>query len=95
MGQLLFGFNGRIRRTNYWLGNFGASFVVSILFAILFFVLGGAGALAAGAMNGDASQGPSDASTMATSGAGLVLVLLIFVYVLLMTWIRLALVVKI
>jgi uncharacterized membrane protein YhaH (DUF805 family) len=95
IAQLLFGFNGRIRRTSYWLGALGSGFALGIIFMILFFVLGGATILAANASGATAgADGTSDAGTAVGVGAGIVISLLILVYVALMTWISLALQIK-
>lgn len=91
--QLLFGFNGRIRRTNYWLGALGAGFASSLIFMVLFFMVGGAGALAAGAAGGggEAAQG---AGAAAGAGLGIVAFLLILAYFVVIMWIGLALQIK-
>ncbi|HLY77843.1 MAG TPA: DUF805 domain-containing protein [Caulobacteraceae bacterium] len=93
MMQLLFSFNGRIRRTNYWLGAIGAGFAVSAVFWILFFILGGAGALAAGAVNGNGNT-VNSAGAAAGAGVGIVLFILFLAYFVLMMWISLALQIK-
>jgi uncharacterized membrane protein YhaH (DUF805 family) len=45
MMQLLFSFNGRIRRTNYWLGAIGAGLVYGVILAVILMLSGGAGAM--------------------------------------------------
>jgi uncharacterized membrane protein YhaH (DUF805 family) len=84
--QLLFGFNGRIRRTNYWLAAIGAGFVVSAVFWILIFMIGGGAALA--------MRGNADASGAAGAGLGIVGFILILAYLVAMMWIGLALQIK-
>jgi uncharacterized membrane protein YhaH (DUF805 family) len=91
MMQLLFGFNGRIRRTNYWLGLIGASFALSAIFGIVFLILGGAGAMAVHATGGDGSSG---ASAAAAGGAGILLIALWFAFIVVGTWVSLALQIK-
>jgi uncharacterized membrane protein YhaH (DUF805 family) len=90
IGQLLFGFNGRIRRTSYWLGGFGAGFVGFVIFMILFFVLGGGAMLAANSV----TDPNSNAATAAGAGIGIGLAVLLLVYWLIMVWISLALHIK-
>jgi uncharacterized membrane protein YhaH (DUF805 family) len=87
IGQLLFGFNGRIRRTNYWLGSIGAGFVLGIIFVVLFFlVLGGAAMLAQG--------GDQNAQAAAGAGAGIFGLIIMIAWYVLAIWIGLALQVK-
>jgi uncharacterized membrane protein YhaH (DUF805 family) len=92
IGQLLFGFNGRIRRTNYWLGAIGANFVLGIVFWILFFILGGGAVMASSAMGGGDPN--STASTAAGAGLGIGLIILLIAYVVVALWIGLALQIK-
>ena len=49
LGHLLFSFNGRIRRTNYWLGSIGAGFVLGIIMMVIMMIFfGGAAMMAQG-----------------------------------------------
>ncbi|HEY1753662.1 MAG TPA: DUF805 domain-containing protein [Caulobacteraceae bacterium] len=89
--QLLFGFNGRIRRTNYWLGSIGASFALSAIFWILFMILGGAGVMAVHAAGGD---GSSSAGAAAAGGTSILVFVLIIAYAVALTWVGLALQIK-
>jgi uncharacterized membrane protein YhaH (DUF805 family) len=89
MMQLLFSFNGRIRRTNYWLGAIGAGFGLAIIFFIIMAMVGGVGILAAGASGGGESAGRA-----AGAGIGLIGILLFIAYFVLAIWISLALQVK-
>jgi len=84
--QLLFGFNGRIRRTTYWLGAIGSGFVLTVVFWILLLMVGGGAALA---MHGNA-----DASGAAGAGLGVVGLLLMLAYFAAIIWISLALQIK-
>jgi uncharacterized membrane protein YhaH (DUF805 family) len=89
MMQLLFSFNGRIRRTNYWLGALGAGIGLMVIFFIIMFMVGGVGVLAAGASGGGESAGQA-----AGAGIGIVGVLLLIAYFVLAIWISLALQIK-
>lgn len=84
--QLLFGFNGRIRRTNYWLAAIGSGFAVSAVFWILIFMIGGGAALM--------GRGSGDASGVADAGLGIVGIVLILAYFVVMMWIGLAIQIK-
>ncbi len=96
LGQLLFGFNGRIRRTNYWLGALGSGFALGIIFMVLFFVLGGAAVLAASASGaGTGADGsPNAAGTAVGASAVIILSLLALAYFAISLWIGLALQIK-
>ena len=84
--QLLFSFNGRIRRTHYWLAGIGAGFVLSILFMIVFFMIfGGAGL---------ASESTSSAGQVAGGGLAIVGMILYIAIAVVGLWIGLALQVK-
>ncbi len=87
--QLLFGFNGRIRRTNYWLGLIGASIGLSIILMIVLFLVGGVGVLAAGASGGGETAGRA-----AGAGIGILGLVLFLAYFVLAIWIGLALQIK-
>ena len=87
--QLLFGFNGRIRRTNYWLGAIGASIGLMVIFFIIMFMVGGVGMLAAGAAGGGENAGRA-----AGAGIGILGMLLLLVYFAVAIWISLALQIK-
>lgn len=84
--QLLFGFNGRIRRTTYWLAAIGAGFVLTTVFWILLFMVGGGAALA--------MRGAANASSAAGAGLGVVGFVLILAYFVAIIWISLALQIK-
>ena len=84
--NILFSFNGRIRRTHYWLGLIGASFALGIVAFVLMLVFGGGAMLAA--------QGGSDAGTAAGAGIGIIGVILYVGILVLATWIGLALQIK-
>jgi uncharacterized membrane protein YhaH (DUF805 family) len=86
LGQLLFGFNGRIRRTNYWLGSLGAGFVLGIIACIIIFALGGGAVMLAG--NGD------NTGQAAGAGLGIVAFILYLAVIVLAVWIHLALQIK-
>jgi uncharacterized membrane protein YhaH (DUF805 family) len=88
--QLLFGFNGRIRRTHYWLGWFGAGFVISTVFWVTFFIFGGAGMLATAAVNrgGNTMTG---AGAAAAGGLGVLLFLMVMAYAAALFWVHPAL----
>ena len=92
--QLLFGFNGRIRRTNYWLAGLGAGVALSLVFWVLFFIFGGATALAIGAGGMSANGEPTAAGTAAGAGGGILLFLLFVAYFGVSLWISLALQIK-
>jgi uncharacterized membrane protein YhaH (DUF805 family) len=92
--QLLFGFEGRIRRTNYWLGALGAGFLLSIVFMVIFFLVGGAGMLAAGAASGGGADAAQGAGAAAGAGLGIVALLLFLAYFVLTMWISIALQIK-
>lgn len=77
--QLLFSFDGRIRRTHYWLGNIGAGLVGGLIVGVIILATGGMGAMA-----GRGAGGP-----LAMIGGLLCLV----VYAVLI-WINLALLAK-
>jgi len=83
--QTLFSFNGRVRRTNYWLASIGTSVVLSVVAGILVivFVIFGAAA------SGDGNNGDGTAALMGS----MFLVWLVPLY-LLALWISLALGVK-
>jgi uncharacterized membrane protein YhaH (DUF805 family) len=84
--QLLFGFDGRIRRTTYWLAAIGAGFVLTVVFWIVMMMVGGSAVLA---MHGNA-----DASAAAGAGLGIVGFILILAYMAALIWISLALQIK-
>ena len=89
MMQLLFSFNGRIRRTNYWLGAIGSGIGLAVIFFVIMAMVGGVGALAAGASGGGESAGRA-----AGAGIGIVGVILLLAYFVLAIWISLALQIK-
>jgi uncharacterized membrane protein YhaH (DUF805 family) len=91
--QLLFGFNGRIRRTHYWLGWFGAGFAISTVFWVTFFIFGGAGMLATAAVNGGGNT-MTGAGAAAAGGLGMLLFLMVMAYAAALFWVHLALQVK-
>ena len=78
--HLLFSFDGRIRRTHYWLGLIGASVAFSVVFWVIMLATGGA-----------ATMGGRGA---ALAGMGLVGGLLMLVFFVAAIWIGLALQVK-
>jgi uncharacterized membrane protein YhaH (DUF805 family) len=84
--QLLFSFDGRIRRTHYWLGGIGAGFVLGIVAVILLLVFGGGAMLAA--------RGGDGAGEAAGAGIGIVGFILYMALLVLAMWIGLALQVK-
>jgi uncharacterized membrane protein YhaH (DUF805 family) len=84
--SLLFGFQGRIRRTHYWLGLLGTSVVFFIVYMILFMVLGGSAMMA--------SQAGGGASQAAGGGLAIVGSLLFLVLAVAGLWIGLALQIK-
>jgi len=85
MMDLLFGFDGRIRRLHYWLGSIGAGFGLGILYLVLFMAI----AAAATAMSGGDEHG-------ALSSPAMIIVLLVvsLLYLVLVFWISLALQIK-
>jgi uncharacterized membrane protein YhaH (DUF805 family) len=86
IGQLLFGFNGRIRRTNYWLGSIGAGFVLGIIAFIIVLAFGGGAVMLAN--NNDSG------SQAAGAGLGIIALILYFAVLVLAVWISLALQIK-
>jgi uncharacterized membrane protein YhaH (DUF805 family) len=89
MMNMLFSFNGRIRRTNYWLAAIGSGLALTLIFVVILMLVGGAGALAAGAAGGS-----SGAANGAGAGIGIVGILLMLGYFVLLFWISLALQIK-
>jgi len=88
LGHLLFSFNGRIRRTNYWLGSIGAGFVLGIIMMVIMMIFfGGAAMMAQGG-------GDSAGAGAGAAGLGIVGVLLMIAVIIFMIWIGLALQVK-
>ncbi len=83
MMDLLFGFNGRIRRSHYWLAAIGAGVVLGFVYALVAMLLGGA-MFAARAGGGGAAAG----------GLGLVAMLLFLAVAVIGVWIGLALQIK-
>src|ERR1019366_5593775 len=84
--QLLFSFDGRIRRTNYWLASPGAGFALMFVLTIVFFIMGGGAMLA--------SQSTDSAGQVAGGGLAIVGMILYLAIAVLGTWIGLALQVK-
>jgi uncharacterized membrane protein YhaH (DUF805 family) len=84
--QLLFSFDGRIRRTNYWLAGIGAGVVLTVIFMIIAMLLFGGASMAA-------RTGP-DGATAAGGGLSLGIIILYVVYFVALLWISLALQVK-
>jgi uncharacterized membrane protein YhaH (DUF805 family) len=85
MMQLLFGFNGRIRRLYYWLGSIGAGFGLSVALLIVLVLI----ELVAGAMaHGDLQ------AAMSSPGMIIFMLLLVVAYLVLVFWISLAVQIK-
>jgi uncharacterized membrane protein YhaH (DUF805 family) len=81
--QLLFSFNGRIRRMHYWLAAIGTSIAISIIITIVMMVFGGgAAAMAQNGSNGGAA------------GMGIVAVIICLALAVVAAWIGLALQIK-
>jgi uncharacterized membrane protein YhaH (DUF805 family) len=81
--QLLFSFNGRIRRLHYWLGAIGMSVVLGIVMSIVGMVFGGgAAAMAQNGSNGGAA------------GLGIVGLIIYLAVLALAIWVGLALQIK-
>ncbi len=83
MMDLLFGFNGRIRRLHYWLASFGAGFALSVFYLTVFMILFGVAST-----TGDAS------AAMSSPGMIIGLVVLTLVYLVFAFWISLAIQIK-
>ncbi|MBV9994424.1 MAG: DUF805 domain-containing protein [Caulobacteraceae bacterium] len=83
---LLFGFQGRIRRTHYWLGAIGAGVVLGVVGMIIAMVFGGGAMMAAQANNG--------AGAAAGAGMGIVGGILYLAVLVAAVWISLALQIK-
>jgi uncharacterized membrane protein YhaH (DUF805 family) len=86
MMQLLFGFNGRIRRTTYWLASIGAGVVLGVIYWILIMIVGGVGLAATG--------GHVSANAAAAAGLGIVGLIITIAYVVVTLWIGLAIAIK-
>jgi uncharacterized membrane protein YhaH (DUF805 family) len=84
--QLLFSFNGRIRRTHYWLGALGMSAALGVVIMIIVLVFGGGAMMAA--------QGGDTAGQAAGAGLGIVGLLLYIAVLVFAVWVGLALQVK-
>jgi uncharacterized membrane protein YhaH (DUF805 family) len=82
VGQLLFGFEGRIRRSQFWLASFGISFALAAILLVLLLMMG-FGYQAAG-------RTPS----VGTGIAGMIGGLGIFALIVASFWVHVALVVK-
>jgi uncharacterized membrane protein YhaH (DUF805 family) len=85
MMQLLFSFEGRVRRLHYWLASLGAGFGLSVALLVVFVVVE---AVAGAASGGDLRA--------AMSSPAMIVGLLVFVlvYLILLFWIGLALQIK-
>ncbi|MFI4935012.1 MAG: DUF805 domain-containing protein [Caulobacterales bacterium] len=79
--QLLFSFDGRIRRTHYWLGSIGAGLAYGVVLAVILLATGGAAMMAGRGGGGGGALGM----------VGIVLCLVVYVALL---WTSLALLVK-
>ena len=86
--QLLFGFDGRIRRTHYWLASIGAGFALGVILVVLMIIFGGAIAVLFNAAGGGNSG--------RAAGAGVIIIaLLVFLaWFAVVMWISVALQVK-
>ena len=82
MMDLLFGFNGRIRRLHYWLAGIGAGVALGFVYAVVAMLLGGA--IFASRSGGGAAAG----------GLGLIAMLLFLAIAVVGVWIALALQIK-
>jgi uncharacterized membrane protein YhaH (DUF805 family) len=87
MMHLLFGFQGRIRRTHYWLAALGSSFALSALLMIFLMILSLVGATPSTRPDGQQIR------TMSTA-AVIILMVLTLAYLVLLFWIGLAIQVK-
>jgi len=85
MTQLLFSFDGRVRRLHYWLVSLGAGFGLSVIYLIVFSVIE---AVAGAASGGDLHAAMSSPATV------IGMLVLTLTYVLLLFWVGLAIQVK-
>ena len=85
MMDLLFGFDGRIRRLHHWLASFGAGMVLSVLYLVLFMLI----AAVATAMSGGDEHGAMSSPAMIVLLLGVSLVYLVLTF-----WIGLAVQIK-
>jgi uncharacterized membrane protein YhaH (DUF805 family) len=85
MVQLLFGFEGRIRRTHYWLASSGVGFGLSVIYLVTFLVVE---AIASTASGGDTR------AAMSSPGMITAMLLLTLAYIVLAFWVGLAVQIK-
>ena len=84
--QILFSFDGRIRRTHYWLGLIGAGFALGIVAFIVVLIFGGGAMMVA--------QGGGSAGQAAGGGLAIVGFILYLAILVVGVWIGLALQIK-